>query len=331
MDFNVLAWICSSIFFSTSLITINKYLTRECGFHWMGLLTSFHFLFTFLLLEIMVRIGKIERAESFPVSRRWLLALWGVGSVVFMNFNLQMNSVGFYQLSKLCTIPSQILFSFMYEGKTTPLNILFSLTILLIGVGLYSVNDVEFNTKGSIIAVLAVAATTGFQWKSAQDQKTYRISGPSCQHASAFPQFVLALICSASTEMVGENSIIKHKFETKEIIIILASAFLAVGVNVSFFGLIGKTSPVTYQVVGHLKTVLILIAGFVLFPPKQEVDKPTLYKTIAGILVSLFGIFLYTYFKLTNPPPQVSEEQQSFLSKSDQDGPKVPLQKIPTA
>ena len=130
--------------------------------------------------------------------------------------------------------------------------------------------------------------------------------------------------------MVGDTSIIKHKFGIKEIIIICVSGFLAVGVNVSFFGLIGKTSPVTYQVVGHLKTVLILIAGFVLFPPKQEVDKTTLYKTIAGILISLFGIFLYTYFKLTNPPPQVQEEQQSFLTKSEPKEPKVPLAKVPT-
>ena len=285
----------------------------------MTTLTSFHFLFTFLLLEMMCRMNLFERATSFPQIRRWLLAMWGVGSVVLMNFNLQKNSVGFYQLSKMCTIPALVVFNYFYAHKTTPLNILISLAILLIGVFMYSVNDVEYNTVGCIVAVFAVIATCGFQWKSGQEQKTYNIKGTQCQHATALPQFVLALIFSVFTEFPGENSILKHTFCLKELLTILATALLSVGVNVSFFILIGKTSAITYQVIGHLKTVLILLCGFIMFPPPPDADKARLRKTFYGVIISLAGIFLYTYFSNTNkPPPPPPEEEEAFLKKDDQ-------------
>ena len=40
---------------------------------------------------------------------------------------------------------------------------------------------------------------------------------------------------------------------------------LAVCTNISVYGLIGRTSPVTYQVVGQLKTVLVVAFGYLFF------------------------------------------------------------------
>eukprot|EP01042_Synura_sphagnicola_P003871 gene3871-4844_t len=45
----------------------------------------------------------------------------------------------------------------------------------------------------------------------------------------------------------------------------LVSCVFALGVNISNYLVLGKTSPLTYQVLGHLKTVLILILGFTMF------------------------------------------------------------------
>jgi len=46
---------------------------------------------------------------------------------------------------------------------------------------------------------------------------------------------------------------------------IVVSCLFALGVNISNYLVLGKTSPLTYQVLGHLKTVLILILGFTVF------------------------------------------------------------------
>ena len=307
------SWIISSIFFSTVLISLNKYVTRAFHFDYMSCLTSFHFIVTYLLLEVMCRLRFFERASHYPTSCRWRVASFGVASVVLMNFNLAKNSVGFYQLSKLCCIPATVGYNYFVHKTKTPMNIMISLTILLIGVGLYSINDIELNAFGSVIATLAVIATAAFQLGAGIDQKTYLISGPQIQHATAFPQFVLCFFTSIFTEVLNpQHSILQHKFSSKEVLMIILTALLAVGVNVSCFGIIGKTSALTYQVVGHVKTLLILLSGFLLFPPLKQVPTEMLVKTFCGMVISMIGIIMYSIYSMKNKPKEEVKEKDSI-------------------
>jgi solute carrier family 35, member E3 len=61
------------------------------------------------------------------------------------------------------------------------------------------------------------------------------------------------------------------------------SCVFALGVNISNYLVLGKTSPLTYQVLGHLKTVLILVLGFTVF------QKPIDMRNVSGILVAMIG------------------------------------------
>ncbi|EEC67180.1 hypothetical protein OsI_34048 [Oryza sativa Indica Group] len=89
---------------------------------------------------------------------------------------------------------------------------------------------------------------------------------------------------------------------------IVLSCSIAVCVDFSTFLVIGTTSPVTYQVLGHLKTCLILSFGYVLL------RDPFTFRNVAGILVAIFGMGLYSFFS-------VSESRDKKLS----DGPSPPL------
>lgn len=71
---------------------------------------------------------------------------------------------------------------------------------------------------------------------------------------------------------------------------IILSCLLSVSVNFSTFLVIGKTSPVTYQVLGHLKTCLVLAFGYVLL------HDPFSWRNILGIFIALIGMVLYSYF-----------------------------------
>ncbi|RDX90100.1 UDP-xylose transporter 1, partial [Mucuna pruriens] len=71
---------------------------------------------------------------------------------------------------------------------------------------------------------------------------------------------------------------------------IILSCLIAVSVNFSTFLVIGKTSPVTYQVLGHLKTCLVLGFGYTLL------HDPFTGRNIIGILIAIFGMGLYSYF-----------------------------------
>ena len=61
------------------------------------------------------------------------------------------------------------------------------------------------------------------------------------------------------------------------------SCFFALGVNISNYLVLGKTSPLTYQVLGHMKTVLILILGFTVF------KKPIDIRNVIGITIAMVG------------------------------------------
>lgn len=71
---------------------------------------------------------------------------------------------------------------------------------------------------------------------------------------------------------------------------IVLSCLISVSVNFSTFLVIGKTSPVTYQVLGHLKTCLVLAFGYVLL------HDPFSWRNILGILIALIGMVLYSYY-----------------------------------
>lgn len=71
---------------------------------------------------------------------------------------------------------------------------------------------------------------------------------------------------------------------------IVLSCLISISVNFSTFLVIGKTSPVTYQVLGHLKTCLVLAFGYALL------RDPFNWRNIFGIMVALVGMILYSYF-----------------------------------
>lgn len=73
---------------------------------------------------------------------------------------------------------------------------------------------------------------------------------------------------------------------------IVLSCSIAVSVNFSTFLVIGTTSPVTYQVLGHLKTCLILFIGYIIL------HEPFTVRNIVGILIAIFGMALYSYFSV---------------------------------
>jgi solute carrier family 35 protein E3 len=72
---------------------------------------------------------------------------------------------------------------------------------------------------------------------------------------------------------------------------ILLSCCFALGVNISNYLVLGKLGPLTYQVVGHLKTVLILLLGFVMFNKTPDT------RNIIGIVIAMTGVVAYSEIK----------------------------------
>ena len=311
---DVTLWILLSITSSTSLILLMKFVKTHLQCKYTTTLSTFHFLSTWICLETIAFLGMIKRSKEIPFRKRVVLAFLVMTSIVSMNFNLAANSIGFYQMSKLCGIPYMLCWNSFVKKMNYSKKEIFSLVVLLTGVALFSVSDVEFNLIGSIYAIIAVISTAHNQMITGDLQKEYKLNGPELQLAIMPEEFSFGVISSTILENIGENSFIGTLLSFSDILLILATCFFAIGVNVSTFGLIGKTSSITYQVVGHAKTILLLVFGYTFFPSQWE-SKSQMIRALSGIVIALIGVFMYTKIRLDLQKAPPDPETQPLLEK----------------
>ena len=109
------------------------------------------------------------------------------------------------------------------------------------------------------------------------------------------------------------------------------TCLFAISVNVCSYALIGKTSSVTYQVIGHAKTCLILIGGFLV-----SGSIPTA-KNLLGVIVAMVGVILYGHCKSLDTiktkdrnetPISLNKGKYSHLDAVDEDPPIKPTTKV---
>ncbi|GBG84217.1 hypothetical protein CBR_g38189 [Chara braunii] len=100
---------------------------------------------------------------------------------------------------------------------------------------------------------------------------------------------------------------------------IILSCLIAVGTNLSQFICIGRFSAVGFQVLGHMKTVLVLVLGYFLFGKEMFT-----MKVLLGITFAIVGMVWYGNVakKDKAPPskdkPTVNELKMSEASKEDE-------------
>ena len=293
----VIFWILVSIASSPTLVLLLKKVSTTINCNHTITVSTFHFLSTWFFLECVAFNGKIRRVKTIPVYKLILLSFLVVASIVLMNFNLKANSIGFYQMSKLVCIPYMVFHKMVFKHQKFTLFELFSLGVLIFGVALFSVSDIEVNLIGTIYAILAILSTVFNQMMTEDLQKQYELNGQELQLAIAPSEFLIGFLASLLFELRGENGFLATKFSPKSIYIIFGTCLFAIGVNLSTFSLIGKTSSVTYQVIGHFKTVLLLVFGYIFFPSKWK-STYQMYKAYTGIVIALCGVFCYTKAKL---------------------------------
>jgi len=238
------------------------------------------------------------------------VAAAGFASIGFMNLSLNHNSVGFYQITKLTIVPVTLVINAFAYSVHASAKIKIALLILLAGVGVATVSDVQLRPLGLIFGVLAVLTTAVFQIWQGTKQKEFGISATQLQAGIASWQSAQALAVAAATEMYCyaptegcdtsttffQDAFAGNATRQHVLWIVLGTCFLALAVNLCSFGLIGRTSAITFQVVGHAKTCLVLAGGYMLFPAKLA-DTQQLYNNIMGVSVAMIGVILYGHLK----------------------------------
>jgi solute carrier family 35 protein E3 len=269
------------------IVITNKLVFQVYGFGYGTLLTFIHLIFTFLGLELCRQFGVFERKplklmEVLPLSMSFC------GYVALTNLSLVYSAVGFYQLMNVLTTPLLVLIQTLFYGETVPLNIKASLALTCLGVAIASFTDPHANFLGTVIALSLLLVTCMYQIWVGTKQKEL---GCNSYQLLYYQAPLSALILIPVIPLFDDLSTLKEWPSNSALTAIIISSALAFLVNLSIFLVIGKTSPVTYNVLGHFKLTVMQTGGFVVFG--QALD----FKNISGILVTLAGVIWYTQLK----------------------------------
>ena len=307
---------------SVCIVVVNKLVMDKYGFKFATTLTCFHLWCTFFLLLLTSKMGffEIKRLPLRDVSK---LAAGTMGFITLTNLSLQHNSVGFYQVMKVMTTPTVVIIEALLFQKYLDNNLKLSLVPVCIGVIITTATDFRLNMVGTCYAVAGVIVTSFYQIWAGTLQRSLDCNALQLQTyvsplAAAFLLPLVPIFDNYSARDL--ESIWYYNFSPSNLSVISITGFFGFLVNVSIFLVIGRSSPLSYNILGHMKTVLVLTSDFVLF------GRPFDLKSTAGIVLTLIGVFWYTSLKLEKarvekearertPPPSINDEKKLAMEE----------------
>jgi len=257
-------------------------------FTYPTLLTGFHFIFTFLGLCACAAIGLFRPK---PVSIRDIipLSLSFVGFVVFNNLSLQHNSVGSYQLMKVLTTPVIVVIQAVFFHVPLHYKLKLALLPICIGVCLASGADTAISQIGLFHAVCGIISTSFYQIWVKSKQQDLQLDSYQLLFLQAPVSAVMVFMISFATEDVyGEKGWANFDYSFPSLSAIVLSCTLAFLVNLSIFMVIGKTSPIAYNVLGHFKLCVVLLTGFLYFNEEANSTR------VLGTIITFVGVVVYS-------------------------------------
>ena len=276
---------------SVGIININKLVFGVYGFKYSTLLTGVHFVFTFLGLCVCQQLGMFT-VKLVPIRKVIPLCIAFVGFVVFNNLSLQYNSIGFYQLMKVLTTPAIVALQFFFYQVNVHPKLQAALVPVCVGVYLATSSDVEVNFWGTFHALMGIVTTSFYQIWVKKEQQDLALDSYQLLFLQAPLSAVMVFLLSFYFEPVsGPAGWLEFEYTIPSVVAILASSTIAFLVNLSIFLVIGKTSPVAYNVLGHFKLCVILLSGFLFFGEQANAMK------VAGTVLTLAGVIAYTHLQ----------------------------------
>jgi solute carrier family 35, member E3 len=299
--------------------------TKICfslGFHYATALTALHFLFTYIGLELAAMAGVFER-KPLSISGVLPLSIAFCGFIVFNNLSLQYNTIGIYQVTKVLTTPLIVVIQLTWYGKWLSVWETLCLVFVCVGVVVATETNLAMTLAGLVSGILGVVSSSIYQIWVETKQHDFSCSPAQLLYYQAPISFCLLVPVMLFSEPVTE--IITYPYSWKLGLGILGSSLLAFLVNLSTYIVIGKTSPVTYNMVGHSKLVVIILSSYMFFGEKQSIAG------MVGVMLAVVGIIGYAHVRMTarenarEPKIQLPELHEnkplidSFSTKSTSD------------
>ncbi|KAJ0252441.1 UDP-rhamnose/UDP-galactose transporter 4 [Hirschfeldia incana] len=273
---------------SVGIILVNKALMATYGFSFATTLTGLHFGTTTLLTTFLTWLGYIQPSQ-LPWPDLLKFVLFANFSIVGMNVSLMWNSVGFYQIAKLSMIPVSCLLEVVLDKVRYSRDTKLSILLVLAGVAVCTVTDVSVNLNGFLAAAIAVWSTALQQYYVHYLQRKYSLGSFNLlAHTAPVQAASLLLVGPFLDFWLTNQRVDAFNFSFTSLFFLILSCSIAVGTNLSQFICIGRFTAVSFQVLGHMKTILVLVLGFTFFG-KEGLNM----QVVLGMLIAILGMIWY--------------------------------------
>lgn len=286
------------------VVVMNKYLYIEHSFNPVILLSFCHLAFTAFAMRAACACG-IFRYEHCARASAAPVAAGSSAAVACMNLNLRYNSVSYFQLSKLACVPTTLAFAFFFRGERVSVPTLATLAPLVAGMALAERFDASATPAGAAYAGVAVLATVVAQNLVSRTQRTLGCdSNQLLYHTAPLAAGVLLLLCPI---VDGYGVLFDVVWTPRLRRDVAVSCGLALGSNVTNYYVLGRTSPLTYQVIGHLKAILTILFSLAFLGAKATTFDA---RNVAGVLLAMFGVAAYTEVKRRDAVRSANRERR---------------------
>lgn len=291
----VVLYLLTNVISACAIVFANKAVLSVLRFRFTVALTCIHTIATLTTIRLLCVAGLIT-PKKLP--RRPVLALAGAftGYIVLCNVSLFLNTVGFYQLTKIAIAPTVLIIDAVFTRKIPRVSVTACVGLVCVGIGLATLSDTQVmtNLPGLAVGVVSVIVSAQYGVWIGSITKFHEVTSmqlleqylPSASTAMALCVPLESLMLAIANPQAP--NLLTFPYSKFAIAAIAVSSILGVVVTLSTFLVISHTSPLTYAIVGHVKTVIIIAGGIIFFGDHTSRAK------MIGIVIALVGVLGYT-------------------------------------
>jgi solute carrier family 35 protein E3 len=215
-------------------------------------------------------------------------------SIAGSQLSLKLNSVGFFQISKLGQVALTCFLERVLLSKKFSISTVCSIVVVISGVAITCFGSVLLvSAAGAFVACLAVFAASLQQLALSFLQTRYCLSSNELVAQTFYLQAIVLLGGGPLVDWWLVNSFPTAWLQFWDLadgaVYLSLSCIAAIFVNYSQIICIKQLSATGFQVLGNAKTVCILLIGFLYFDGKVS------QQTVLGQGVAVLGMFLYGF------------------------------------
>ena len=292
----LLIGITCSVLSTAAIVLLNKWLFAYDNFSFPATLTGWHLLVTHAALSFALWLGRFQKRTLSWKAKVWFSVLDAL-AMALQNLSLKQNSVNFYQTCKLFTIPITVVVERLVgiTAKELP-NLKLVVALLLITIGMAVSTGANFDTNfvGVLLGFGASGTTALVIVSTSWLQKLHGLSSTQLLYNVAIIDGVILTTLGPLLDYHLSSRVLytDYVWTSHSKLLFVTSCVMAVLVNCITFYLLGKISPLSYQVIGQVKTVTIYAIGYYFF------DRQVSWRSNLGASVAMLGCVIYARLPL---------------------------------